>query len=499
MSSAQPRPGSLIVNRSSPPPRNVPVATDMMFVAGLSDKGPLKPMQVLSLQDFTNQFGSRQTYSVLYDSMETYFREGGVRAMISRVVGPAAVIASVNLDGSTVGAPYSLTASAKGPGAYANTLRVTITGGGTTTPYTITVSDTVLGTLEISPTLADQNAAVAWSQSSAWIDITLGAESSNPVAVSNAALTGGTDDRTNIVDANWLTALNRFTKDLGPGQVCAPGRTTATGQGQIRDHATNNNRFGLIDLVDTATVSTLNSAALALRSISNNNDRYAAAFAPWCVIPGIVPGTTRVVPPCTAVAAKIAAAESKGGSPNRPAAGYPDGVLSYVMGFSQVNAFDDGSGIDVTRDTMYSNGVNQLMVRYGLLEVFGWRTLTDPLGLNQDWVNIGNVRLNMAIVARALAISENYILDEIDGEGRLFKQFQGDLTGMLMDFYSKGSLYGRTPEEAFQVNVDNTVNTPTTIGNREMHAVISCRMSPDAELVFIEIVKVPASQVLAAV
>jgi hypothetical protein len=49
------------------------------------------------------------------------------------------------------------------------------------------------------------------------------------------------------------------------------------------------------------------------------------------------------------------------------------------------------------------------------------------------------------------------------------------------------------------VNVDSTVNTPTTIANREMHAVISARMSPDAELVFIEIVKVPTTQALSTV
>jgi hypothetical protein len=498
MSQALPRPGSVVISRTTVPPRTIPVATDMLFAAGLSDKGPLRPVQVLSLQDFINNFGSRQTYSVLYDAMEAYFREGGSRATISRVVGPAAVLASVNLDGSTAGAPFSLTVNAKGPGAYANSLRITVTGGGTTNPYTITVSDTVLGTLEVSPTLADQNAAVAWSQSSAWVDIVLGAEVSNPVAVSNAALTSGADDRASIVDAQWLTALNRFTRDLGPGQVAAPGRTTSAGQGQVRDHALNNNRFGLIDLVDTATVSTLTAAVTGLRSTLTNADRYAAAFAPWCVIPGIVPGTTRIIPPSTVVAAKIANTESKGGSPNKPAAGYPDGVLSYVMGLSQ-NAFDDGTGIDVTRDTMYSAGVNQIASRFGTLEVFGWRSMTDPLGANQDWINIGNVRLNMAITARALAIAENYILDEIDGQGRIFKAFQGDLTSMLMAFYNQGSLYGATPEEAFQVNVDSTVNTPTTIANREMHAVISARMSPDAELVFIEIVKVPTIQALSTV
>lgn len=493
MSSAYPRPGSIIVTRSTPPPRNVPTATDLLFVAGTSDKGPLKPVLINSMQDFINNFGSRQTYSVLYDSLEGYFREGGSRAYVSRVVGPAAVSASVALDGSAAGGPTSLTVTAKGPGAYGNTLRVTVVGGGTTTPYTITISDTVLGTLEVSPSLADQNAAVAWAQSSAWVDITLGAEASNPVAVANAALTLGNDDRASITDAQWLAALNRFTRDLGPGQVAAPGRTTTTGQAQVRDHAANNNRFGLIDLVDTITVSTLTSAVTALRG---TNDRFAAAFAPWCTIPGLTAGTSRIIPPSTIVAAKIANMESKGGSPNKPAAGYPEGLLSYVTGFSQ-NAFDDGTGQDVTRDTMYSAGINQLVNRYARLQVFGWRTMTDPNGSNQDWVNAGNARLNMAIVARALSIAENYILDEIDGEGRLFKTFQGELTGMLSGFYALGSLYGPSPEEAFLVDVGPSVNTPATIANRELHALIAVRMSPNAELVYVEIVKVPSNQTLA--
>jgi hypothetical protein len=69
---------------------------------------------------------------------------------------------------------------------------------------------------------------------------------------------------------------------------------------------------------------------------------------------------------------------------------------------------------------------------------------------------------------------------------------------MLLAFYNEGSLYGTTPQEAYSVDVGSSVNTPTTIANGELHAVLSVRMSPDAEWVVIEVVKVASNQALPA-
>ena len=483
MSATQPRPGTIVTSRSAPTPRTIPTDTGTWFVAGTSDKGPLAPVLCTSLQDFITNFGARQTYSILYDAVETFFREGGVRCYVSRVVGPSPVIASLNLDGSSAGAPYSLVVSAKGPGTYGNALRVQVTGGGTTNPFTIIVSTVADGTLETSPSLADQNAALAWAQSSAYVNIALGAEASNPVALAATALTGGTDDRVNATDTQWLAALTRFTKDLGPGQVSQVGRTTAQAYTDTQAHAAANNRVALLDGVDTPTAATLKAAAVAQRAA---NARYGAYFAPWLVVPGVLPGTTRIVPPSAAVAALIGRKDGSGASPNSPAAGV-DGTLRWATGLSQ-SQFDD-----VTRDDLYTSSVNTFVSRYGALELYGYRTLVDPVGVDQDWINLGNSRLNMAIVALGNVIAEQYVLEEIDGFGRLFKKFQGDLTGMLMKYYLQGSLYGATPEAAFLVDVGSSVNTPTSIANRELHAAIAVRMSPNAELVVIEIAKVPVT------
>jgi hypothetical protein len=95
----------------------------------------------------------------------------------------------------------------------------------------------------------------------------------------------------------------------------------------------------------------------------------------------------------------------------------------------------------------------------------------------------------MAIVAEADAIAEQYVFDQIDGKGVTFKEFGGNLAGMLASYYNEGSLYGDTPDAAYAVDTGSTVNTPDTISNLEIHAVISVKMSPFGELVHIDIVK----------
>lgn len=95
----------------------------------------------------------------------------------------------------------------------------------------------------------------------------------------------------------------------------------------------------------------------------------------------------------------------------------------------------------------------------------------------------------MQIAAEADALGETYLFDEIDGQGRLIASYGGALTAMLMPYWNIGSLYGTTAEEAFQVDVGPSVNTPTTIADKQLRALVMVRPSPFAEMITIEIVK----------
>jgi hypothetical protein len=169
-------------------------------------------------------------------------------------------------------------------------------------------------------------------------------------------------------------------------------------------------------------------------------------------------------------------------SPNIPAAG-ENGQARYAFDLSQA-AWDDA-----TRESLNDGGVNVARVLFGGVRTYGYRTLVDP-DTDPNHVMLNNARLFMAIRARAAAILERYVFAQIDGGRKKLGQLAGELAALLNEYYEAGSLYGSTPQEAFLVDVGDSVNTPSSIAAGELHASLAVRPSPEAELVVLEIVRV---------
>lgn len=477
------RPATLIRTSESSPPRSAPSDTGVWFVGGITEKGLIVPTLVQSLTDFVAKFGTRVSYGTLYDAVETYFHEGGSKVYVSRVVGPAAVRSFVVLNDAAV--VPTLRVEANAPGDWGNSLRIAVLAGDVGGDFKLQVSHSVDGILETSPSLADKPAAFAWAAASSYIVLVDQAPLTDPAVIAATPLAGGTDDRANAVDAHWLIALDRFTPDLGPGQVSFPGRSTGTAHTQLLAHAAANRRVAILDGPDTITVATLKAAAIAART----NGRYGAMFAPWVRIRGLTAGTVRTVSPSALVAGAIARSDALG-SPNVPAAGV-NGLARYVSDLSQ------GEWTAAQRDELNTSGVNVIR-KLGIrgIRVYGWRSLVDPV-VTPNWINFGNARLHMAIATLADEILEQFLFDQIDGRNVLFGDLKSALNGMLQEFYLEGSLYGTTPDQAYYVDVGAQVNTPQTIQNREVHAVVSYRDSPFAELVELTLVKRPITEAVA--
>lgn len=467
-------PGSLVINRDAPPARTAPTDTGTWFAAGFADFGPTdEAVKVRSLKEFKSAFGGRVNSGSLCDSVETFFREGGSVCYVARVVGPAAANASVTID-STVDV------EAKYPGAFGNGLNVEVEAGSQSGTFRFVVThDSDASVSETSPDYATVADAEDWD--SAYVTITDNAGSASDPSVGTYSLSGGSDDYASATDSDWQTALDLFVADLGPGQVSYPGRTTATAHSQLLQHAEDTNRIALLDAADTATVATLTAAAAAA-SILPGASR-GALFAPWAKIAGVSGGSVRTVPYSAVQAGLEARRDASGLNPNVPAAGVNGQPVS-VIELAQSWTDDD-------RETLNDAGVNVAKLVYGGPRTYGYRTLVDPDTDPNNW-QLGNSRLRMAVTAKASEIAERYVLSQIDGKGRTIAAFAGDLSGMLTGYYESGGLYGDSPEEAFRV--DTSVNTPETIEAGQLRAVISMRVSPMAELVVIEIVKVPVSQ-----
>jgi hypothetical protein len=450
---------------------SAPTDTGIAFVAGLTERGLTGAQPIVSLDDFVTVYGGRQTYSVLYDWMQTFFREGGNKAYVSRVVGPAATTGTRNLLDSVAGT--SLIVSALGVGAWSANYKVAVLAGTVGGTFDIQILDATNNVLEDSGNLADQASAAAWSLGSQYVRITVGASTQNPAVVAAAALSAGNDDRNNITDTQWANAINMFSIDLGPGQVVAPGRTTTNGHDQIVDHAEAFGRVALIDLIDTATVATL------AGNISRS--RFAAAFAPWVQIPGLVANTVRTVPPSALIAGLLSRNDPALGAGHAAAGRF--GIANYCVGLSQA-AWSDSS-----RESLNMDGIDVIRNMYGSVTNYGWRSTVDPIA-DPDWISFGYGRLYMKLFAELNVVGQNYMFEEIDGQqGRTISGFHDSLAGTLMRHYNAGELFGDTPDQAFAVDTGPSVNTLATIAALELRAICYVKMSPFAERVEIMIVK----------
>lgn len=490
------RPGTTLTRSESPPSRSAPTATGPAFLVGLTGKGTAADARdsVKSLSEFVTRFGARSYAPYLYDVVDIFFKEGGDECFISRVFGPTPVTASGNLldqSGSTAPGDVALVATAKSPGSYANTLNVAVIAGDAGGEFKIVVTDDTDTTInETSPSLVDRDAAVAWAlASSEYILLTLGASNEDPRVQTAVSLAGGDDDRANATDATWLAAADRFTADLGPGQICFPGMTTAARHAQVLNHGQTYDRAAVLDAPDTATKATLLALNAGITAANANAKRFGGVFEGWQYVPGITAGTTRTVPPSAIVLGVIARNDGKGISPNQPSAGI---LGESLMSLGRVQA----AWSDSDREALNEAGINVLKEVYGGVRIYGYRTLTSPT-TDATWLNFASVRLFMAITAKANEIAERFVFREIDGQGLTISEFGGALTAMLLQYWESGSLYGATPEEAFFVDVGSSVNTEESIAAGYLKASIRLTTSEFAEEVVIDLVKTRIGEAVA--
>lgn len=471
-----PRPGVDVYIRDGSGPATMALDMGTAFMIGASDRGPSdKALLVASIADYAVKFGARSGGSLLYDGVSAFFNEGGGRLYVSRVIGSGSVSASIAFG--------TMTARAASPGTWANGMKVdSVAPGVTGTGVVITVT---LGGVVVdrSPVMSTNDEAIAWSANRDYVRFT-GPAGTLPVAGTTATLASGANGSA-AVAADYDTALARFTHDLGPGQVLAPGLTTATTQKSVLAHCDAQRRVALLDLPDTSDPTALTAAKDLLAGTSGV--RMASLWAPWATYPADTPPATVTVP-FSAAEAGIISRNDRAGNPNLPAAGV-NGVARLALGLSQTYT-------DAQREALNNYGICLAKPIYGEVRAYGYRTASVPTDTN--WLWFSNSRTIMAIAYECEAVAESYVLQQIDGRGQLFSRFNKDLAGVCMKYYDLGALYGSTPDEAFKVDTGPGVNTITTIKNGEVHGVVKVKTSPASEWVQIDVVKVPVDRAVAA-
>lgn len=459
-------------------------ATGRWLVAGLTGKGNASDARIpcRSLSEFVTRFGERADAPYLYDCAEAFFEEGGNELFVSRTLGPAAAKATLNIvDGA---AATCLVATAKSPGAWGNGatggLSLDIDVSGATFQVKVALNTALV---ETSPALADVAAAVAWaSESSDYIDLALGASSDDPAATGGYSnLAGGTDDRANVLDTHRLTALQRFTRDLGAGQLSYPGATSATTIGQVYDEAAANNRFPIVDAPDTANKGTLTAFLATVTSTDLVKRAALGPVWPWGTIKGITLGTTRTIPPCAVVAGMIARNDAAGMSPNKAPAGI-NGISKTLIGLSQEPVNDQD------RYDLNESGINVIKLVGGSYRLYGFRSAVDAVN-DPDYVLASNARLLMRITALCDEVGEEFVFSELDGERVNLSHYGARLKSVVHPFYTAGSLFGTVATEAYGIDT-LTPNTLESMADRYMRANVWVRPSGMVEEVALNLAQI---------
>jgi hypothetical protein len=479
-----PLPGVSYETRDSSGVSGPPLDTATAFVGGLAERGPVdKPRFCTTLPQFEAIYGGEVSYGWLWWAAKLIPQEGGAGCWFQRVVGPAAKASTVKL---TDGSKNTLQVDAVSPGAWGDDIDVKTEVGGGNVTYTVVFKGV---NVEVSPALATNADAVAWALNSEYVRFTdLGG--ADPTA-QTGNLAGGDDDRASITDEHRKAGQALFTDDLGPGQELFPGATTTVMHTALLVQSLARDRAAVLDGADTHTVATHLAECATLRALGFPADA-GSPFGPWPVVPGPAPGTTKAVPPSIIEAAKMARRDLETfdpvigvGNPNEPAAGVHNnaGVSRTAVGLSQE------AWTDTEREALNNAGFNVLRVLYGQVVTYGYRTLANPVTRPLN-VWLSNRRLDMAILAKARAIGEEFNFRQIDGRGRMLNEFGAALAGrVLMPYWEIGALFGDTPEDAFGTETGDQVNPPEQLEEGLVKAEIEAKRSPLAERVKLIYVK----------
>lgn len=456
-------------------------ASGQFFVVGLAERGPSdEAVLIRGLADYESVFGSRPAYGFLYDTVKTFFDEGGEQVYVARTVGVDAVKGTIVLkDRATPTPADTLTVNANSAGAWSGALAVRVSAGsiaGTVKVEIILAGDVV----EAQNNLATPQAIVQKFRQSPFVDfVDSGSTATAPdnlPAIGTFNLTPGDDKRGTVVPESYAATLNLFVEGLGDGSVAIPGVGPSVHQALV-EHAKKNRRVALLSHNDGASAVELGQAVTAAASDA------AGLFEPWLQINDGA-GGIRNSPPEGFVAACRARAHDQVGAWRAPAGGI--GVARTVLGLSREYTKAQAEALDAAR-------VNIIRRVAGTVRLYGWRSLSS------DEANYGFLSsrdlLNRLVVESELRL-EQYVFAAIDSKNQLLSAINAELVGIVEPIRAQGGLYeqtdanGQAIDPGYLVETGNSVNSAQSLANNEVRARLSVRLSPTGALVQLDIVKV---------
>jgi len=506
------------------------VSTSTVGFLGETERGPLKPRLITNFTDFQRVYGSYIESSFLAYSVDGFFRNGGKRCYVARIVPDVnADPASVEITDPT-NKTKCIVARAIGPGAWGDKIIMKFDPGSLASKHKNWFKITILyfekdsdftdfvtwskkpegsppkpDVLEVYDNLSTDSRSSSYFKKAVngtsnlvtlWThaDISPGDhpivkyDKDNPEVKYIPLVANKDDDKAvdltaDIFNGGMLqvmdpydksvvemihTGLNGFEKLSEISMVCAPDEVKIEGlQDSIITHCEIlKDRFAIIQ----AKREDCNPSKFGELE-PKRESKYAAMYLPWLNVIDPVTNLPKLVPPSGHMAGIYARTDVERGVHKAPANEVVKGVTSLQV------AVDKGQ-----QEVLNPKGINVIRAFPGRgVIVWGARTIsTDP-----NWKYI-NVRRLFIFVEKSIERATQWVVFEPNNE-KLWSRVTATITQFLTGVWRTGALMGTKADEAFFVKCDRSTMTQDDIDNGRLVCLIGIAPTKPAEFVIFRI------------
>jgi phage tail sheath protein FI len=260
-----------------------------------------------------------------------------------------------------------------------------------------------------------------------------------PTSPATAPVAKGETDRGTAIDA----ALNALKPIEEIALIAVPGVTNSNLKKKIYQHCeTVGDRFAILDGSAT-TPGTMDKDGTAGAGLGTSN--YAAVYYPWIEVSDPASNGKILVAPSGHVAGVYARVDAQRGVHKAPAAE----VVRGATGLGQRVSRSEQDGLNPA-------GVNIIRDFDGNIKIWGARTLGGDE--NGEWKYI-NVRRTFLYLRKSIDNGTQWAVFEPNTPD-LWAKIVRNITAFLTNVWGSGALFGNTPQEAFYVRCDATLNPP---------------------------------------
>lgn len=289
------------------------------------------------------------------------------------------------------------------------------------------------------------------------------------------SLTGGRDENlVTMSDTDYTDALDTLREIDDVNLIAIPDRITPAVQQAIIGHCElMGDRFGILDAQPGLNLFGASSVETQRAGLDSTRG-YTALYYPWLRVLPFGPGDPILVPASGHVAGICARIDNNRGVHKAPA-----GIEALVNGALGV----ERTMSDIDQGQLNLQGINIIRVFQtgGRPTVWGSRTTAS----DKNWMYV-NIRRLFLFLEESIQEGIRWAVFEPHNPA-LWAKLKRTITAFLVQQWRDGALFGNTPEEAFYVRIDETLNPDSQRALGRLYIEIGVRPSFPAEFIIVRI------------